>query len=364
MPLINSLTRMFLMSDEFLAKVKGFNRTLVVHSTNGLHLAAAAMGKMVARSNEEGSYFQVSDHFIPNVDSLASDDPNIDSDPNQIYADFKNDWENYLRFCALPACGLKYKDSCTPQKNTLRYINAHFRRIPAIKVRTPHESPELSIPSEFQTDYERLITLIRTGGDLKPYLSRDILKNRRPDRNDGLLNSWGIQHLHFRSEGTQHILFCVITETDVFIIQALNHGMQHLWVNTQLFQILHDNWPELIAAGKLNGASPEMFSAARRFSMRSYNTNFPTTVSDGTVYLPPTGGTVASGDAHADWVKCDKIYIELEYWESFITREALAIRTALNMPESQKLIVRMAYDHQVCCFYEATRGIRLSGFAS
>ncbi|MYN37995.1 hypothetical protein GTP55_01280 [Duganella sp. FT109W] len=352
------------MGDEFLEKIKGFNRTLVVHSKNGPHAAAAAMGMMAAQSKEAGPYFRVSDFFIPNVANLAIDEHNIDSEPIQIDADFKRDWLTYLRFTALPACGLKYKDSCTPQKNTIRFLNAHFRRIPATRARNLQESRALLIPSEYWQDYEKLVTLIKTGGDLKPYLSRDVLKKKCPDKNDRLLNSWGIQHLHFRPERTDQLLFCVITESDVFIIQALSHRAEHLWVNVELFQILHDNWPAIIARGKQIGLRPEEFSAARRFSLRGYNANFPVTVSDGTVYLPPTGGTVASGDALEDMINCDKIFWELHYWQSIITRESLAIRTALNMSTSKKLVVRMAYDNRDCCFYEATRAIRLGGFAS
>lgn len=352
-----------MMSDEFLASVKGFSGTFVIHSNQNPHAAAAVMGMMTARSQEAGPYFRVSDCLIPNVDSLAIEENNIDSAPNQIDTDFKSDWVTYLRSTALPACDLKYNDSRTPEQNTIRFLNAHCRRIPAIKPRTTHESRELSIPSEYLSDYEGLVTLIQAGGDLKPYLSRDILKKKRSDKNDGLLNSWGIQHLHFRHDGTDHLLFCVITEADVFMIQALPHDVEQ-WVNTQLIQILHDNWPALIARGKHSGLRPEEFSAAKRSSLRGYNANFPITVSDGTVYLPPAGGTFASGESQEDWVNCNKIFSELEYWQSVIAQEALAIRTALNMPTSKKLVVRMAYDNRDCCFYEPTRAIRLGGFAS
>jgi hypothetical protein len=303
-----------MMSEEFLAKVKGFSRTFVIHSGTNPYAAAAAMGMMAARSQEAGPYFRVSDRFVPIVDGLAIEENNIDSAPNQIDADFKSDWVAYLRSTGLPACDLEYKDSSTPEQNTIRFLYAHCRRIPAIKPRTTHESQELSIPPEYLPHYEGLVALIKAGGDLKPCLSRDILKKRRPDKNDGLLNSWGIQHLHFRHEGTDQLLFCVITEADVFMIQVLPHDAEHLWVNTQFVQILHDNWPALIARGKHSGLRPEEIPAAKRSSLRSYNANFPITVRDGTVYLPPTGGTMASGDLQEDWVNCDKIFSELEYW--------------------------------------------------
>lgn len=348
------------MGDEFLKKINGFSRTFVIRSKNGPLAAAAAMGMMSNRSQAVGSYFRVSDLFIPDVDILALSEDNIDSDPKQIEIDFKRDWVSYLRSTALPACGVEYKDSCTPSRNTIRFLNAQRRRIPAIKPRTIHESSELTIPLEYRSDYEKLVTIILAGGDLKPYLSRATLIGRS-DKNDRLLNSWGIHHLHFRSDGCEQLLFCVITESDIYMISVLPHND---WVNTRLVQILHDNWPALIGDAKRSGLLPEVFSAGERSSLREYNTNFPITVGDGTVYLPPTGGTMASGDSQEDMVNCDKIFLELDYWQGIITREVPAIRMALDVPTGHRLVVRMAYNNRDCCFYDAMRGIRLGGFSS
>ena len=247
------------MGDEFLAKAKGFSRTFVIHSNANPYAATAAMGMMAARSQEAGPYFRPSDSFVPMVDGLAPEEPNANSAADQIDSDFKGDWVTYLRATGLPACGLKYKGIRSPEENTMCFLNAYNRRIPAAKPRTVHESRELSIPSEYRQNYDALAALVRAGGDLRAYLSRDVLKRKRPDRNDGLLNSWGIQHLHFRTGGTDQLLFCAITESDVFVIQTLPHNAEYLWVNTQLIQILHDNWPDMIARAKHTGLRPEVF---------------------------------------------------------------------------------------------------------
>jgi hypothetical protein len=351
------------MGEEFLAKVKGFSRTFVIHSDNNPYAAAAAMGMMAVRSQEAGRYFRPSDNFVPQVAGLTSEEINPGLAPDQINLNFKGDWVEYLRLTGLPACGLKSKDTRSPEQNTMRFLNAHNRRIPPMKPRTVRESRELSIPKNFEHEYQMLVSLIKTGGDIKPYLSRDILKKKRPDRNDGLLNSWGIQHLHFDSNGSDQLLFCMITEDDVFMIQVLPHDADFLWVNTQLVQVLHDNWPELIARAKHTGLRPEDFSAAKRQSLRGYNANFPITVADRTVYLPLAGGTMASGDSQEDQVNCDKIFHELKFWQDTIAMNVLAIRSALNMADSKKLIVRMAFDNRDCCFYEPTQAARLGGFA-
>ncbi|AEG00608.1 hypothetical protein [Methylomonas methanica] len=297
------------------------------------------------------------------VDDLTNEDFNANALPDLIDVNFKNDWIGYLRTTGLPACGLKYEDSCTPEENTLRFLNAYNRRIPAMKPRMVRESLELSVPSKYRLNYDELVTLIKAGGDLRPYLSRDILKKNRPDKNDLLLNSWGIQHLHFRAEGTDQLLFCVIAESDVFIIQTLPHDAEHLWVNTQLIQILHENWPKLILRAKHNGLRPEVISDSKRCTLRRNNANFAITVADGTVYLPLAGGTMASGDSVEDRINCDKIFLELEQYQNVVWQSASAIRTALNMPVSQKVVVKMAFENRVCCLYEPTRATRIGGFA-
>jgi hypothetical protein len=351
------------MGEDFLKKAKGFTRTFVIHSNANPHAVAAAMGMLAARNHEAGAYFRPSDTFVPMVEGLAPEELNSVPGADQIDVDFKSDWVAYLRNTGLPACGLKYRNSRSPEENTMRFINPYNRRIPAIKPRAVHESQELTIPPEYRQDYDALVALIKAGGDLKPYLSRHIVKRKRPDWNDGLLNSWGIQHLHFRIEGTDHLLFCVITGSDVFLIQTLPHVAEH-WVNTQLIQILHDNWPETIARTRHTALKPEVFPTAKRQLLRSYNANFPITVADGTVYLPLTGGTMASGDSVEDRVNCDKIFHELKFWQDTVALNVLAIRSALKMPDSKKLFVRMAFDNRDCCFYEPTQAARLGGFAA
>jgi hypothetical protein len=120
----------------------------------------------------------------------------------------------------------------------------------------------------------------------------------------------------------------------------------------------------MIARAKHIGLRPEVFSAPKRQSLRGYNANFPITVADGTVYLPLAGGTMASGDSQEDRINCDKIFHELRYWQHAVTENVLAIRAALNIPASKKLIVRMAFDNRDCCFYEPTQAVRLGGFTA
>jgi hypothetical protein len=338
--------------------LKGYTRTFVVHSNTSPYAAAAAMGATMGRSQARGPYFHLAGERISGVSEVGTGGAR-ELAPSNLKVDFRGDWAEFLRQKGMAICGLNYDHSRTLEENTIRYLNAHNRRIPITARRAVHESRELSVPQEFEADYEALKSLISSGGDLKPYLSRDIHKKKRPDKNDGLLNAWGIQHLHFRPEGTTHILLCRITDTDVFVVQALPHD-HDVWVDTSLLQILHDNWPEEIAAGKWHGVPGEAMPSSERLNLRNQNANFATTVRDGTVYLAPGGGLMASGCSSEDRTDCDKIFTELTYWQEIVRSNAARFGAALNWPVSKELSIRMIFQDRECCLCEPTTGSRLS----
>lgn len=347
------------MSNDLLAKLKGYRNTFVVHSNANRYAAAAAMGAMMGHSQEAGAYFHFSDDLVPAIQAEKAAETPCASESRTLKVDFKDDWAWFLRQTGLPSCGLRFDDSRTLEDNTMRYLNAHNRRIPVPAPRTVHESDELSIPQKYEPDYLALKEAIRSGSDLRPYMSRDIVKKGRPDQNDGLLNSWGIQHLHFRPEGTEHILFCRITATDVFVIQALPHDYD-VWVDECLLRILHDNWPMEIARGRINGVSPEKFEKREAYELRGHNANFTTPMADGTVYLAPGGGLMASGDCSEDRLDCHKIFIELDDLQKVVADNEPSIRLALNWSSSERLWLKMAFDNRKYCIYEATAGIRIA----
>jgi hypothetical protein len=313
----------------------------------------------MGRSQALGPYFHLSAKRICGGQAEAATGAVCELAPSNLNVNFIGDWADFLRQRGLAACGLKYDPSRTRKENTMRYLNAHNRRTPITARRTVHESRELSIPQKYDADYLALKALIRSGGDLKPYLSRDIIKKKRPDKNDGLLNAWGIQHLHFQLQGTEHILLCRITDTDVFVIQALPHD-HDVWVDTSLLQILHDNWPEEIAAGRCRGIQGETLPANERLALRNQNANFATTMADDTVYLAPGGGLMASGDCSEDRSDCDKIFAELAYWQEVAKNNAARFRAALNWPASEELSIKMMFEDRECCLYEPTTRRRLS----
>jgi hypothetical protein len=353
------------MSKDLLSKLKGNRATFVVHS-NHPFAAVAAMGAMMGRAQEAGSYFEFSDTLIPTV-QVSGDS---DSISGQLVADFKADWAGYVRHTGLPSFGLRFESAAhlklknpaqVVQENTMRFLNA-CRRIPLAKPRAVHESRELSIPQEFAQEYLALKEIIRIGGDLKPYLSRDILKKKCPDKNDCVLNAWGFQHLHFRPDGTDHILFSKITNSDVFAIQAFPHDDDGLWVKDELIEIMHVNWPEEIAYGILRGLPPNEggHGTEKRVELRGYNANFITRTKDRTQYLAPGGGLTASGDNAEDRLNCAKVFSELKHWREVTEKSEAELRAALQWSPSQPLRMKTMFDNRRFCIYEATTGTRIT----
>lgn len=324
------------------------------------------MGIAMARNEAGSNYFdqmsrptagiQPDSVAQPQATTLAIRDP-------QINVDFRTDWAEFLKR-DMTAYGLRYTPARTLEVNTDRYLNAK-RRIPRQAAREMHESRELCIPSKYTGDYSALTRLIREGGSLKPYLSRDIRKGRA-DNHDPLLNRWGIHHLHFRRRGTDDVLFAKITNTDVFVIQAFPHdksGHTDIWVNTSLLQILHDNWPET-AEGKANGIPGESLMASERLSIQRRNQNFLTTMLDGSVYLSPGGGVLESGQCFDDLTARDKIFSWLAYWQKVVEDNGANFRAALNIPSPEELSIKLTFDNddwwRVPILYSPTKQAKLS----
>jgi len=275
-----------------------------------------------------------------------------------IKADFRNDWREFLQG-DMPVFGLQYDRAETLEENTIGYLNAKRRIVPRRK-RTVHESKEVRIQilSKYWAEYSSLKKLISEGGDLIPYLSHDIRK-KRADKNDGILNTWGLHHLHFLPNGTLDVLLVRITETDVFVIKMLPHGSE-TWVDTSLLRILHENWPDA-TVGKVVGIQGEPLTPTQRINLRRKNVNFATTMPDGTVYLAPGGGVSGSGRCSLDVTLSDWIFQNLAYWQRVVEENETNLRSALNVSCGEELRIRMKFDNGEWRLYEVNgnREIRL-----
>jgi hypothetical protein len=190
------------------------------------------------------------------------------------------------------------------------YFHQIRRRIPMLP-RQVLWSREL-LSRQWSQDERKAVDAIAAevtrGDDLTPRLSRAIRKSVSEtvvDRSyDGLLTDWGIHHLHLgetiESDGfverSRCLLFVFIKGTTAYLVDVLEH--RGSFTNHQLFQSIHENWPDVIAEWRMQGVIPGSLSPSyepkARQQMRSKFV-VGTAANDGTPYVPPGGGVMLSG---------------------------------------------------------------------
>jgi len=278
-----------------------------------------------------------------------------------IRVNLRDDWREFIE-AAAPKLGLRYSMPSTFEQNTIAFLNARRRTVPR-RPRIVHESREFRSQSlgQHAMDYLALKKLINEGGDLTSYLSRDVQRSRAGE-NDKALNTWGLQHLHFRPSGTRDVLFVRITDSAVFVVKFLPHGSQHreTWVDPSLLRILHDNWPDASATRELRGITPEPLSSDQRIALRKNNVNFAVAMQDGTAHMGAEVGITAAGRCIQDMLDCDRIFAELDRWQRVVEENESAIRSALKVAAPEELWIRMKFEEDGCWFYEAVRNVRLA----
>jgi hypothetical protein len=278
-----------------------------------------------------------------------------------IRVNFRDDWQEFVEGEA-PKLGLRYSATSTLEQNTIGFLNGRRRSVPR-RPRVVHESREFRSQSigQHATDYLVLKKLIGEGGDLTPYLSRNVQRSRS-DENDKTLNAWGLHHLHFRPSGTRDVLFLRITDSAVFVVKFLPHGSQHrdTWVDPSLLWILHENWPETSKTRELRGITPEPLNSNQRIMLREKNVNFAVAMQDGAAHVGAEVGITAAGRCIQDLLDADRILAELDRWQQIVEENEAAIRSALNMPPPQELWIRMRFEEDGCWLYEAVRHVRIA----
>ena len=91
---------------------------------------------------------------------------------------------------------------------------------------------------------------------------------------------------------TAQLLYALVTHDTLCAINIYSH--QSFEDNSTL-ESIHRNWPELISRYRVKGVSGGSWTVDQRRDLRRKNGNVFTTVPDGTVYMPISGGVMASG---------------------------------------------------------------------
>ncbi|WP_429165385.1 hypothetical protein [Aeromonas dhakensis] len=214
----------------------------------------------------------------------------------ELQLDFKKDWILSLRQTLESNLGYKRIEEISDEDIPILFWNAKSRLLDS-KPRKVVLSDTFICPEEHLHGWLRLQKVIESGQDIKPNLSRLVTQITVLDQ---MLNDWGVHHFHLGVKikskfvkRTGPLLFALVTKDIFYAIGVYNHDD---WVNADVVETVHRNWPEAISRYRVNGIQPDDgFTEAERATIRDKHANAFFNTSDGTVYAPIGGGVVASG---------------------------------------------------------------------
>lgn len=263
-----------------------------------------------------------------------------------IQTDFRADLIDHLD-AQLALLGYAPSEVGDARSSAPRYLMLFLRalrRVPAAKPRRVVRAPEFSIPALQAEGFSNLVQAIESGTSVRPWLS---LKVANLLERDALLDDWGIHHLHLgagphsRADGfvarTDEVAFTVFRPDAAYFIAANSHNRQKapmVWTQPTLVDVIHRNWPHLIATNRVQSSGYEL-TPAQRAALRKHSTNACITVNDGTVYYPPGGGSMSNGDGGIDYFYQMQLFRDLDYREAVVREQEVHIRAALGAGDDE-----------------------------
>jgi hypothetical protein len=91
-----------------------------------------------------------------------------------------------------------------------------------------------------------------------------------------LLYDWGIHHIHFAPGGTKDLLFACISPDTAYFITIMDHekeGGSIIWANSDLIEIIHNNWPEILVPYRYKGKENSNITNELRSKLRKSHGN-------------------------------------------------------------------------------------------
>jgi hypothetical protein len=239
---------------------------------------------------------------------------------------FEEDWTNIQKE-ELRKFGFSIPTNMDKQQISISYFNLLHRLIDA-RPRKVYISKELKCPKKHKMGFDALVKKIEKGIDLTPHISTNIL-----DLNykDGLLNDWGIYHLHL---GTQYddkgfvnrtgsLLFARFTKKEAYLLKIMPHKK---WGNRDLIKIIHNNWPETIQHFRINllEISPNP-SDREIIKFRDNGLMYSVKLDDGTIYAPVGLGYATDGTSILVSRRSDETFNAIKEYEKYINENLMDI---------------------------------------
>ena len=206
---------------------------------------------------------------------------------------------------------------------------------------------------------------MESGEDINSLLSTRVNKPNQPKYADLLRSEWGIYHLHFKEDGSNEMLFVHFKDEDAYLLDILIHensnGSIVTWTNTDLIQIMHDNWPHVIQPYIFNNKSDSpILSVEQRRALRKKAINTSVIVSDGTEYLPFGGGFSSSKHPCSAVIKHDVLLLKTKELQSTVEENYCDIKEALHKYASNPNIKLVLSDNLEPLVIESKTNIKIN----
>lgn len=222
------------------------------------------------------------------------------------------DLEKDLNRCAkdwLAMNGFKYKSGHVLDAFH-QFLNVQ-QRLVTVKPRQVFCANELKCPSAHKENLKRLLKKVDQGESLNPHLSRQLLDAAYTD---AFLADFGLHHFHLSHEiqsngkgkgfvkRTGPILIALVRNDAFYAIDVRQHGREgdpYLWVNEELLEVIHKNWPDVLKLHRVKGcvSLQEKLTKEERYNLRKRCANTFISMSDGAIYMGPGGGLTAANTA-------------------------------------------------------------------
>jgi len=222
------------------------------------------------------------------------------------------------------------------QQALVQYVNLQAR-VPSVRKWNVCRSAYLrnqSLSSSISAGVEKLISAAEAGEDLRPWLHEAIFA----DKQDALMNDWGIQHFHLglsiqtdpngrkKVSRTGDLLYAIYKEStgNFYLIGVFDHGS---FSEKRLLEIVNDEWPDLLDHAKIKNlidishspSSPEIHQ------LRKSQINSAVEI-NGEYFMGPGGGYTMSGHSTTAVMKALCIERLLRSLQEEVNSKQLSVR--------------------------------------
>lgn len=243
-----------------------------------------------------------------------------------IESDFLGDW-HHMVLHELQQIDSTVDPAADPSDLCIRYVNWRRRQVPK-GPRTVHVAPELQCPAALSGGFEALKDKIQRGDDLTAHLS---IRLDDLEFDDGLLNDWGIYHLHLGTtphptkpafvKRTGDVLMARFDNQNAYLIEIVPHQQ---WTRKRLLEIVHRQWPNTIAQYRVPGRPTQTFTEKQYAQLRKAGVLTMIEL-DGVGYQPLGGGSATSGVSVYVVNTCNRIIDSLRDYEAQLKAKATEV---------------------------------------